>query len=134
MILSKKLVSAVLLSYFVLAVGGLSLAMDNPPPKMGEPKPFAVMADEKLTKLVQDGTISQEQKDGIIAFLKERDTEMKDKQPPREKPQDKDMGKHHQEMLSAIRKAGKLTAEQAKAVDEALKPPVPPQDRPEPPR
>jgi len=125
--LTKRLASALLLCYFVLAVGGVSLAMGNPPHQMGEPKPFSVMADEKLTKLVEDGIISQEQKEGVVAFLKERDAEMKDK-----KPQDKDMRKHHQEMLSAIQNAGKLTAEQAKAVDEALKPPAPPQDRPEP--
>ncbi|WP_371380947.1 hypothetical protein [Sporomusa aerivorans] len=128
---SKKLVCALLVCYFVLAIGGAAFAMGNPPEKMGDPKPLSVMANEKLTKLVEDGIISQEQKEGVVAFLKERDVEMKDKKPPCEKPQDKDMRKHHQEMLSAIQKAGKLTAEQAKAVDEALKPPAPPQDRPE---
>ena len=130
---SKKLVSVLLLGYLVLVGGGLSLAMDNHPPQMGEPKPFSVMADNKLTKLVQDGIISQDQKDGIVTFFKERDAEMKDKKPPRENPQDKDMEKHHQEILSAIQNAGNLTNEQAKAVDEALKPPAPPQFRPEPP-
>lgn len=131
----KKMVSALLISCFSLAIGGLALAMDNPPPKTGDHKPFAVIADEKLTKLVQDGTISQNQKDGIVAFLKERDTEMKDKKPPCEKPKDRDMEKHHQEMLAAIQQAGNLTDEQAKAVDEALRPPAPPHDRPEePPR
>ncbi|MBP2664806.1 MAG: hypothetical protein H6Q71_2754 [Firmicutes bacterium] len=130
---SKKLVSVLLLGYLVLAVGGLSFAMHNPPPQLGEPEPFSVMADKKLTTLVQDGTISQDQKDGIVAFFKERDAEMKDKKPPRRPPQDKDMEKHHQEMLSVIQKAGNLTTEQVKAVDEALKPPAPPQCRPEPP-
>lgn len=132
---SKKLASAFLVCCFVLAFGGAAFAMGdpmgNPPERMGEPKPFAVMASEKLANLVKKGIISQEQKEGIITFLKEHDADMKDKKTPCEKPQDNDMKKHHQEMLSDIQKAGKLTAEQTKAVDEALKPLAPPQDRPE---
>jgi len=137
--LRRKIVSGLVMGSMVLAMGTMAFAADSTdtlppmPQQMGQGGPggpgggpggdFAKMADNALTRLVDQGTITASQKEELVAFFKakddERRAEMKTKQ-----------DKQHHDMLKEIQDAAGLSGDQAKAVDDALRPPMPPQGTP----
>ena len=123
--LKRNIVGGLVLGCLVLSFGTLGFAASvdqgGPPPNGGFSQPpggrpdFIEHIEAGLTKLVSAGTITVEQKDALIKFFKDKDKERKAAQE-----------KKHADMLQEITGAGQLTPEQAQAVDEALRPPLPP--------
>jgi hypothetical protein len=120
--LRDKIVSGLILGSLVCSLGSFAFAAETsevppaPPANCSEIHPpkgdFIKKIEESLSKLVSDNTITTEQKEKIIAFFKAKEG----KQPPKE----------HGDMLTDLMNAGNLSTEQAKIVDDALRPPTPP--------
>jgi hypothetical protein len=124
-LLKRNIVGGLVLSCLVFPFGSLAFAASVDP---GNPNPngafcqppdgrpdFVEHIEAGLTNLVSDGTITVEQKDALVNFFKEKDKERKAAQ-----------DKKHDDMLQEITRAGQLTPEQTKKVDDALRPPLPP--------
>jgi len=120
--LRRKIVSGLILGSLICSLGSFAFASEAdevspaPPSNSSELHPpkgdFIKKIEESLSKLVSDKTITSEQKEKIIAFFKAKEG----KQPPKE----------HGDMLTDLMNAGNLSMEQAKIVDDALRPPAPP--------
>ena len=123
--LTRNIVAGLVLSCLVFSLGTLGFAAsinyDGSPPQGDRCQPpggrpdFAEHLEVSLTKLVSDGTITVEQKEALVKFFKEKEQERKAAQE-----------KQHADRLHEIMTAGKLTPEQAQAVDDVLHPPMPP--------
>lgn len=123
--LRRKIISGLILGSLVCSLGSFAFAAETnelppaPPANGSELHPpkgdFIKKIEESLSKLVSDNTITSEQKTKIVAFFKANEG----KQPPKERKEPGDM-------LTDLMNAGDLSMEQAKVVDDALRPPAPP--------
>jgi len=143
--LRKKITSGMIAGCFVLSVGGLAFAAPDdccePPPfpdkihrehrpPMGD---FVKHIEVKLTHLAAVNAITNDQKNDIVQFFKNKDSERqseikKIKDMTREERDEYFEQKHatHPNMIQELIDSAHLTAEQAQVVDDMLRPPAPP--------
>lgn len=112
----KRAVCIALVLCLLLALGGIAIACCCPGKSMPPPdrQDMEKHLGEQLDKLVSDGTITADQSVRIQKFFQDKGKEHQD-QPP--------------DMAADLEKAVGLTAEQAKVVADALRPPGPPPRR-----
>lgn len=136
--LCKKIITWTTLLCLALAVGMFSIVAaaspDNscPPPSVdgrGGPPDMKKQLTESLHKLVQAGTITEEQSSKIISFMDKKMSEHRNEQgdhqgPPPERAGDSN--NHSRKMIEELMQAANLTVEQAQAVEKAIRPPAPP--------
>ena len=128
--LIKKMVCGLTIGCLVLSLGGLALAHDgsdndirpNHPPQEGMPNPGDMEhhINKSLEKLVNEGTITQNQSDKIMHFFKEKDSQRKIEM---EKTSFQQKSKKHPDMIAELKDIADLSDEQSKIVADALRPP-----------
>ena len=140
----KKLISS-LLAACLLTVSGIALAASDPgqPPCPGpggpsqqrpQPPDMVKQAQTALGKLVKDQTITPEQSDKILVWVKEKEEQRKAdfEQTKNMSPEERDryFRQHHKgehpDLIKDLMDAAKLTESQAKSVADAIRPPMPP--------
>jgi hypothetical protein len=137
----KKLLCKLLIGCFCLSLSSLALAdrPDQPPmppcdmeAPQDRPDPQAMERhlSEQLQKLVDKNTITSEQSANLLAFFKEQDAQrtadmekMKDMSPSERDNYLQKKFKQRPDMLSELKIAAGLSEEQARAVDDAIRPP-----------
>jgi len=129
--LREKIASGLVLGCLTLSLGTLVFAspqddLNGPPPsefcqdgRPGDRDDFIKHIKMTLSQLVTKGTISADQKDALVNFFVEKDNKRKTEIKVAHE-------KQHQDMLAELTNAGSLSNEQAKAVDDVLRPPMPP--------
>ncbi len=133
----KKAVLCMVLAGAMLAMSGLALA-GHPGPDEGmmpkpEPQEIERHIGEKLAKLVDAGTITQDQSDRVLKLWREKDQErradftaMKSMNPDERKAYIAKKRQEKPDIVGDLVKAAGLSEEQAKAVADAVRPPRPP--------
>lgn len=103
------------------------------PPMPPEPRDFIKQAGEKLNGLVSLNTITQEQAEQVLTFFKSKDEErqadfekMKSMTPEERHAFMEQHKPQHHNMANDLQANAGLSEAQAKAVAEALRPPMPP--------
>ncbi|CUH95041.1 hypothetical protein P22_1110 [Propionispora sp. 2/2-37] len=145
----KKLVSGLIIGCLALSLGSLAFAdeMKTCPPPQAENEATCRASNhpggekqlsDSLTKLVTEGTITQEQADKIQTFFKEKAAErqaafekMKKMTPEQRQAYLKKKSPRHSDLINDLKSAAGLSQEQAQVVAETLRPPrpFPPQER-----
>ena len=141
---TKKIVCTLVLGCMLLAFGSLALAHDHqgcPPPKCEcdgampperpDPADMERHITSSLNKLVTEGTITQEQADKLLNLFKQKDSQRKADMEKMKamSPEDRDaylhqqQPHHHPDFINEFKNAAGLSDEQAKSVDEVLRPP-----------
>jgi Spy/CpxP family protein refolding chaperone len=136
---TKKLVSGLILGCLALSVGAVAFAHDGqqefmPGPGMNHQMPNPEDREKhmkiSMDKLVNDSTITQEQEDNLIKFFKEKDAQRKSEMekvrsmtPEKRDAFLKEKFNQRPDMIKELKDAAGLSDEQAKAVDDALRPP-----------
>ncbi|MCC5467174.1 hypothetical protein LMF89_17715 [Pelosinus sp. Bkl1] len=133
------MVSGLILGCLALSVGAVAFAHDGqqefmPGPGMNHQMPNPENREEhmknSIDKLVNDGTITQKQATKLISFFKEKDAQRKSEMDKTRSMTPEERDKFFKEkfnqrpdMIKELKDAAGLSDEQAKAVDDALRPP-----------
>jgi len=132
----KKAVCGTIVVCLLLSVCGLALAAcPGPNPDMPKPDPQEIERQiaEKLDKLIDAGTITQDQSDRVLKYWREKERQrqadfekMKDMSPDERKAYMDSKKKDQPDIIAVLTKDIGLSKEQAKDVAEAIRPPGPP--------
>ncbi|AJQ26297.1 hypothetical protein [Pelosinus fermentans] len=136
---TKRLVSGLILGCLALSVGAVAFAHDGqqefiPGPSMNHRMPNPEDREKHMKifmdKLLNDSIITQEQAAKLISFFKEKDDQRKTEMEKTRfmTPEERDAffkEKFNQrpDMIKELKDAADLSDEQAKAVDDTLRPP-----------
>ncbi|SFL48374.1 hypothetical protein [Pelosinus propionicus] len=136
---TKKLVSGLVVGCLALSVGAVAFAHGGQPEfmpgpgmnhQMPRPEDRQEHMKNSIDKLVADGTISQEQASKLMDFFKEKDAQRKlDMEKMKSMTSEerdsflKEKFSQPPDIIKDLKDAANLSDEQAKAVDDALRPP-----------